>query len=328
MGLMFAFLVEVFYSYTLPCQEGVYVPEGFVSCDAYFNFKADEIRELAFEAIYLVASLIVSSMIGAIIMFKGFGTATERINKRVRDQAFTALLRQDVGWYDVHSVGQITAQLSDDAAMIHAFSGEPINTFAMSLASVGCGLTVSFYYMWEFAFICLGILPFMAFGEYMQNQQMLGTDEGDIVKDALESNEGAVVIETLVNIRVVASLSMEGDRVEEYSTALAKKSYPGFLRNMMAGSGQGFGSFFQMWGYGLMFYTGSWLLLNRGYEMRDYLIALNTLMLSLTGLSASMAGLTDANKAKAAANRIFDLLDRVSTIDPLSDAGKIPKTPS
>jgi len=118
---------------------------------------------------------------------------------------------------------------------------------------------------------------------------------------------------------------MEGDRVEKYVTALAKKSYPGFLRNMIAGTGQGLGSLFQMWGYGLMFYSGSWLLLNRGYEMRNYLISLFALMLSLTGLSAAMAGLTDSKKAKAAANRIFDLLERVSAIDPLSEAGDIPK---
>ena len=320
---MFAFLIEVFYSFTLPCDDDEVIPDGFATCQSYYDFKADEMQDLCFKTLYLLVALIISSMIGSIIMFKAFGTATERINKRVRDMTFTALVRQEVAWYDVRSVGQITSQLSDDAAMIHSFSGEPIRTITISLASVGCGLVVSFYFMWEFAFIALGILPFMAFGEYMQSQQMMGTDEGDITKTALESSEGAVVIETLVNIRVVASLSMEQDRVERYVTALAKKNNPGFVHNMIKGTGQGLGSFFQMWGYGLMFYFGSWLLLNRDYEMRDYLISLFALMLSLTGLAAAMTGLTDAEKAKAAANRIFELTERISAIDPLSSAGKI-----
>ena len=43
----------------------------------------------------------------------------------------------------------------------------------------------------------------MAFGEYVQNAQMIGTDEGDIEKTAVKSSECAVVIETLVNIRVI-----------------------------------------------------------------------------------------------------------------------------
>lgn len=283
-------------------------------------------QDLSYKTLYLLVALICSSMSGSIIMFKAFGTATERINKRVRDMAFNALVRQEVGWYDVRSVGQITSQLSDDAAMIHSFSGEPIRTIVMSLASVGCGLLVSFYFMWEFAFIALGILPFMAFGEYMQNQQMLGQDEGDVEKASVEGNEGAVVIETLVNIRIVASLSMEAERVQKYSEALARKFNRGVCLNMQRGVGQGLGSFFQMWGYSLMFYFGSWLLLNRDYVMRDYLISLFALMLSLTGLAAAMAGLTDAEKAKAAANRIFELTERASAIDPLSDAGKIQKS--
>ena len=47
-------------------------------------------------------------------------------------------------------------------------------------------------------------------------------------------------------------------------------------------------------------------------------------MLSLTGLAAAMSGLTDADKAKAAAVRIFELTERVSEIDPLSDDGYKP----
>ena len=73
-----------------------------------------------------------------------------------------------------------------------------------------------------------------------------------------------------------------------------------------------------------MFYFGSWLMLNRGYSMRDYFISMFGLMLSLTGLSAAMSGLTDAEKAKAAAVRIFELTERVSEIDPLSEDGYKP----
>merc|ERR1719352_300290 len=206
--------------------------------------------------------------------------------------------------------------------MIHSFSGEPIRTFAMTIASVGAGLACSFIFMWEFAFVALGILPFMAFGEYMQTQQMIGSDEGDINKNAAESSEGAIVVETLLNIRTVASLSMEGARVDTYSKTLSTKNSKSTLpRNALSGVGQGLGSFFQMWGYALMFYWGSWLLLNRGYGLRDYLISLFSLMLSLTGLAAAMSGLTDAEKAKKAAMRIFDLIDRDSEIDPLSEKG-------
>ena len=83
----------------------------------------------------------------------------------------------------------------------------------------------------------------------MQNAQMLGEDEGDIEKTANESSEGAIVVETLVNIRVVASLQMEKRRVERYDDALAHKNAGSTLpKNTIKGTGQGLGSFFQMWG--------------------------------------------------------------------------------
>jgi hypothetical protein len=42
----------------------------------------------------------------------------------------------------------------------------------------------------------------------------------------------------------------------------------------------------------------------------------------LSLLSAAMNGITDAEKAKQAAVRIFDLIDRESEVDPLSSKGK------
>jgi ATP-binding cassette, subfamily B (MDR/TAP), member 1 len=148
-----SYSTEVFYQFTLPCEDGVSVPFGYPTCQDYWDATAEDMQDLSFKTIYLLVALIFCSMFGSIIMYKAFGTATERINKKVRNMSFRALIRQEVAWYDVRSVGQITSQLSDDAAMIHSFSGEPIRTFMMSLSSVGAGLIVSFYFMWEVSLI-------------------------------------------------------------------------------------------------------------------------------------------------------------------------------
>lgn len=140
---------EIFYQVTLPCDGDKNVPGGFETCQDYWDMIADDIKKQSFKTLYLLVGLIVFSLVGNIIMFQGFGTATERINKRVRDMAFKALIRQEVAWYDLRTVGEITSQLSDDAAMIHSFSGEPVRTLMMSISSVGAGLAVSIYFMWE-----------------------------------------------------------------------------------------------------------------------------------------------------------------------------------
>ena len=43
---------------------------------------------------------------------------------------------------------------------------------------------------------------------------------------------------------------------------------------------------------------------------------------SLSGTAAAAQGATDRGKANAAAQRIFELVDRKSSIDPLSEGGK------
>jgi ATP-binding cassette subfamily B (MDR/TAP) protein 1 len=47
-----------------------------------------------------------------------------------------------------------------------------------------------------------------------------------------------------------------------------------------------------------------------------------SLLFSLSGMGFAMQGITDREKAKAAANRVFDLIERKSEIDPLSEEGK------
>eukprot|EP00980_Cylindrotheca_fusiformis_P003511 scaffold781_cov132-Cylindrotheca_fusiformis.AAC.30 len=241
-GFAFAYMIEILYKPTEPCNDDpsagtVNIPGDFPTCQMYWDSMADNMKDLSINTLYLLVALIFCALVGSVIMFKAFGTATERINKRVRDETFKSLVRQEVGWFDVRAVAEVTSQLSDDAAMLHSFSGEPIRSFVMSVASVGVGLVTSFVFMWELAFVALGILPLMACGEYIINQLKLGEDEGDLSKDAERSSEGTVVVETLLNMRTVAALCMESERVEVYSGALDNKIKSNTLpRNAIKGT--------------------------------------------------------------------------------------------
>ena len=66
------------------------------------------------------------------------------------------------------SSGAITSQLAEDAALLHSFSGEPIRTLVLNLASVLVGVVISFIYMWPFALLSLATIPFLGFGAEME----------------------------------------------------------------------------------------------------------------------------------------------------------------
>ena len=146
---MFAYLIQLLYNPVLYCDDlEVPPPEGFSSCPEYWESESDQMRDLSFKVFYGLLAIMFSACCGHVLLFYGFGTATERMNKRVRDAAFKSLVRQEVAWFDVRPVGVITTKLSDDAALIHSFSGEPIRTLVLNLASVFVGLVVSFVFMW------------------------------------------------------------------------------------------------------------------------------------------------------------------------------------
>ena len=131
-------------------------------------------------------------------------------------------MRQEVAFFDKRSVGSITSQLQDDAAFIFAFSGEPIRTLVINLSSVVTGLTISMIYMWPFALLSIGVIPFMGFATAMEMKRFLGEDEGgEVIEDGKDSPDG-IIVETLLNIRTVSALTMEEQRFEDYKKALEK----------------------------------------------------------------------------------------------------------
>jgi ATP-binding cassette subfamily B (MDR/TAP) protein 1 len=143
-GFIFAYMIDLLYTPVFPCEETLETPE----CDSDWNLVADDMKTLSNKIALASVGTIVGAMIGYVLLFYGFGTATEKMNKRVRDDVFNSLVRQEVGFFDVRPVGGLTSQLQDDAALIHSFSGEPIRTLVINVSSVVVGLVVGFVYMW------------------------------------------------------------------------------------------------------------------------------------------------------------------------------------
>jgi len=148
-GILFSETINLLFTPVLKCNDSTGVPPPFLTCEDYWNSTADYMRTESFKVAGYWAALFVGCILGNLIMFWGFGTATERLNKRIRDSSFLALLRQEVAFFDKRSVGSITSQLQDDAARIQAFSGEPVRSFIIAIASIITGIVISLVVSWS-----------------------------------------------------------------------------------------------------------------------------------------------------------------------------------
>jgi len=322
-GIMFGLMIKLLFQPVLPCSFPEGIPLGFSTCEEYQDYVADDMRENSFRLSYYWLAVATSCIVGNTLLFWGFGNASERMNKRVRDSAFGSLVRQEVAFFDKRSIGDITTQLQDDAAKLHTFTGEPIRTFLLNLSSVLTGLVISFIFMWPFALVSIATIPFMGFATSIEMKVMLGGDEEkEESADGLDS-PGGIIVETLLNIRTVSALCMEGQRYRDYVNAVRKAEPRYVLAAFKSGVTSGVSMLIQQWTSALQFWWGGWLLYNYSdvFTFEDFLISMFALMFSLFSLGASAQGLSDRKECEKSAGRIFYLMDRQSAIDPLEEEG-------
>jgi len=162
----------------------------------------------------------------------------------------------------------------------------------------------------------------------MEMKMYMGEDEGDD-EHLDEHSPGGIVIETLSNIRTVASSTLEEKRCAEYAQALRDNDPHPIRSNMMKGSAAGLGQFVQMWGIALMVRSlrlvntlPSTTLSNLLFFLKLVLVGRLATLQPPRCLAIAAHGAVNRDKAKLAADRIFTLVDRQSEIDPLSDLGK------
>jgi len=164
----------------------------------------------------------------------------------------------------------------------------------------------------------------MGFASSLEMKQFLGEDEGDLdAADGLNS-PGGIVVETLLNIRTVAALTMESKRYEDYKRALLRSEPNWQLDAVKAGLTGGISQFIQQWINALQMWFGGWLLqeFQDTYEMKDFLISNFAVLFALFGLGAAFQDASDRKEVEKACGRVFYILDHKTTIDPLSTEGK------
>jgi ATP-binding cassette subfamily B (MDR/TAP) protein 1 len=325
-GLMFGETIIALYTPIFSCTPELQLVLNLTSCDDYAENIAEEMKQDSYILSVYWAIIIAVCIIGNLLLFWGFGTASERMNRRVRDSAFTSLVRQEVSYFDKRSVGKITSELEEDAAQIQTFTGDPIRKFLLALSSVLTGLVLAFYFMWPTALVTIGCLPFMAWAQSLEMEKTMGTDD-DVDKDdeKLDVNTpGGIAVETLLNMGTVSALTMQDDRYETYEEALSNSDKDWIRTAARAGVLAGLSMGIQQWIYAVLFAVGGALLKRYpdSFAVGDFNNALFCVMFGLFGLAAAFQDVADRKQMEKSAKRIFHLMDRQSEIDPLSDEGK------
>ena len=81
----------------------------------------------------------------------------------------------------------------------------------------------------------------------MEIKMYMGEDDGSEACYDNEAGPGAIIVETLLNIRTVASLTIENKRLQQYTKALERDNSTSLLSNGLKGGAIGLGFILQLW---------------------------------------------------------------------------------
>jgi len=249
-----------------------------------------------------------------------FGVAGERLTTRMRKLMFSALLRQEVTYFDdvKHTVGVLCARLSGDASALQGATGTRLSNITQALFTTVLGLGIAFYLSWKLALASLPFLPLCALATYIESRHNSG-NAGAELSDQESGNQ--IAVEAISNIRTVASLGLEEMFADEYDKQLesthrrfVKKA---FFRGLVYGAAQCVPTF----AYVAVFGVGKPLILDGSLPYSNLFIVTESLIYGTAVVGAAVAFSPDFQKAFVAARRIFALLDRKPTIDSSLESG-------
>lgn len=252
-----------------------------------------------------------------------FGKAGETLTTRLRTKVFTALLRQDIGFFDdpANGTGHLTARLATDTSNVKGATCSRLNIMIQTIVMGLTAITIAFYYSWKLTLLIVGFAPLLLFAgaAHMKMFSNFAAEESENIIDA-----SAVATEAIMNIRTVASIGKEQFFIDKYTNKL-QASYKKSVRNSnIFGFTFGTSSSLMMLAQAAAFALGGKLVQDGDLTFDDmFKVILSTVFgAMIAGQISSMA--PDYLAAKISAARCFAILDRTPVIDSYDESGDKP----
>lgn len=289
----------------------------------YNKFKTaneDLLDEMQKFAIYYVA-IGCGVMVFASLQQAGWMTACERQAFRIRNLLFKSILRQDIGWFDTHEVGELNTRLSDDVTKIQAGIGDKLGQFLQWFSTFLAGFVIGFVFGWKLTLVILSVSPFLVVSGVIMGKLTSSMTQKEL---SAYARAGAVAEEVLTAIRTVTAFNGGLKECKRYNRNLEEAQNFGVKRGFVSGLSMGLVFFFIFGSYALAFWYGSRLVRDGEYSVGDMLIVFFCVVFGAFAVGNAFPNLTNLQTAKGAAYVVYNIIDTVPPIDSSSPEGERP----
>ncbi|XP_071977907.1 bile salt export pump-like isoform X2 [Engystomops pustulosus] len=246
-------------------------------------------------------------------------TAAARQIQRIRKLYFRKVMRMEIGWFDCTSVGELNSRMSDDINKINDAIADQVGMFVQRFTTFIFGFLLGFVNGWKLTLVITAVSPLIGVGAALM---ALGVAKLTGRELKAYAKAGAVADEVLSGIRTVAAFGGELKEVERYDKNLVYAQRWGIRKGVIMGLFTGYSWFIIFMSYALAFWYGSKLVLEEGeYSPGNLLQVFFGVLLGALSLGQASPCLQAFASGRGAATNIFETIDKVPTIDCMSEVG-------
>lgn len=252
----------------------------------------------------------------AAVRYYLFTVIGERVVADLRQNLFSAVLAQEMGFFDENRTGELTSRLTSDTQAIQSAVTTNISmALRYGVQAIG-GMVILFVTSVKLSMVMVVAVPFVFVVAFYYGRKLrkVSREVQDAIADSTSSAE-----EALSGIRTVRSFAREDHERGVYYQAVERSFEAGKFRARIGALFTGGVSFLSYGAIAAILWVGSLLVINK--EMTPGELAAYILYTMFVAMSLGiLAGLwSDFMKAVGAAERVFELMDRLPKFEAASN---------
>ncbi|KAK6938975.1 ABC transporter-like, ATP-binding domain [Dillenia turbinata] len=260
----------------------------------------------------------------------------ECLTARVRLSMFSAILTNEVGWFDLeeNSTGSLLSALAVDATLVRSSLSDRLSSIVHNIALTVTAFVIAFTLCWRVASVVCATFPVLIAASIaeelfpflhliplifvcvlcMHMQQLFLKGFGGDYSHAY-SRATSVAREAITNIRTVAAFGAENRISSQFSCELDKPNKQALVRGHISGFCYGVSQLFAFCSYALGLWYASILIKHKESNFGDTIKSFMVLIITALAVSETLALTPDIVKGTQALGSVFAILRRETAIN-------------
>ncbi|KAK7834842.1 hypothetical protein U0070_022813, partial [Myodes glareolus] len=240
---------------------------------------------------------------------------------KIRQKFFHAIMNQEIGWFDVHDVGELNTRLTDDVSKINEGIGDKIGMFFQAMATFFGGFIIGFTRGWKLTLVILAISPVLGLSAGIWAKILSSFTDKELQAYA---KAGAVAEEVLAAIRTVIAFGGQKKELARYNNNLEEAKKLGIKKAITANISIGAAFLLIYASYALAFWYGTSLVISKEYSIGQVLTVFFSVLIGAFSIGQASPNIEAFANARGAAYEVFKIIDNKPSIDSFSTDGHKP----